>query len=247
MSPRADMNSRTWYPEGLEQIRGKSTSKPNRQQHLSDKTVADICESLIGAALMSKFTSASANTRQFDQAVKAVTTFVMDPNHDMVVWNDYFKALQLPKQIRTGQTSVAQNHLAEQVSAIHDYHFQNPLLLVSAFQHPSYPSAWSKLPSYQRLEFLGDAVLDFACAMHLYHLNKTNDEQWLTEHKMAMVSNRFLAALCVKIGFHKHLLHNDAVITSQVQNFVQLLASAESKANGSWDYWVDLTTAPKVS
>jgi len=240
---------RTWYPEGLRLVKGKSTSKPHLKQDLSDKTVADVCEALIGAALMSKFTSGSAIPSQFDQAVRAVTTFVMDPNHDMQAWSDYHKALVLPKQVMTGRTTAAQRQLASQVQSAYDYNFRNPLLLMSAFQHPSFPTSWSGLPSYQRMEFLGDAALDMAAVTYLcqHSQYRGHDEQWLTEHKMAMVSNRFLAALCVKIGFHKHLLHNMPALASRVQAFVEQLEVAQNQAeDDARDYWIDVKSAPKV-
>lgn len=240
---------RTWYPVGLRLIKGKAISKPHMKQDLSDKTVADVCEALIGAALMSKFTSGGADPRQFDQAVKAVTTFVMDSNHDMQAWSDYHKALVLPRQLVTGQTTAAQRQVAVQVQAFYDYNFKNPLLLMSAFQHPSFPTSWTGLPSYQRMEFLGDAALDMAAVTFLCQHSQyaEHDEQWLTEHKMAMVSNRFLATLCVKIGFHRHLLHNMPALAGRVQAFVEQLGVAQARAgDDARDYWIDVKSAPKV-
>ena len=37
------------------------------------------------------------------------------------------------------------------------------------------------------------------------------DPQWMTEHKTPMVSNQFLGAVSVKLGFHQHIRQNNAV------------------------------------
>lgn len=64
---------------------------------------------------------------------------------------------------------------------------------------------------------------------------------------MAMVSNKFLAAVAVKLGFHKHLRSNGAAIESQNREYVQDLEEVEKDANGACNYWTLTKTAPKVS
>ena len=63
---------------------------------------------------------------------------------------------------------------------------------------------------------------------------------------MAMVSNKFLAALCVKLEFHKHIRSNGAIIESQNREYVQDLQEVEMDAKGARDYWTLTKTAPKV-
>lgn len=62
-----------------------------------------------------------------------------------------------------------------------------------------------------------------------------------------MVSNKFLAAVAVKLGFHKHLRSNGAIIESQNREYVQDLEEVEQDANGARDYWTLTKTAPKVT
>lgn len=64
---------------------------------------------------------------------------------------------------------------------------------------------------------------------------------------MAMVSNKFLAAVAVKLGFHKHLRSNGAIIESQNREYVQDLEEVEKDSKGARDYWTLTKTAPKVS
>ena len=105
---------------------------------------------------------------------------------------------------------------------------------------------WEKIPHYQRLEFLGDSLLDMVFVMHLFYRYPNKDPQWLTEHKMPMVSNKFLGALCVKLNFHGHLRHNNAVLQHQIQEYVTGVQEAEIEADGSADYWTTVSEPPKV-
>ena len=47
------------------------------------------------------------------------------------------------------------------------YRFKNEQLIVTALTHPSYGGD-HHVPHYQRLEFLGDAVLELAISRHLF-------------------------------------------------------------------------------
>ena len=222
---------------------------------MGDKTVADVCEALIGAALLS-----TRETGDMDMAVKAVTVLVSNPDHDISTWSDYYPLYQKPRY-QLAQASAAQLDLATKIERTHDYHFKYPRLLQSAFIHPSLPVSWAdKIPSYQRLEFLGDALLDMACINFLFHRHPDEDPQWLTEHKvrlrsllvifhthksqMAMVSNKFLSALAAKLEFHRHIRVGGSIVEAQNREYVAELKELEG--DGSRDYWTSTNFAPKV-
>lgn len=172
---------RTWYPEGLKLLEGKGHKKTGKEvfkHHLGDKTIADVCEAVIGAALLSQ-----EGTANMDTAVKAVTSLVASPDHDVSRWDDYYQLYSKPTY-QLAQASASQLDLAAKVEQKHDYHFRYPRLLRSAFVHPSYPFSWEKVPCYQRLEFLGDSLLDMACINFLFNRYPERDPQWLTEHKV---------------------------------------------------------------
>ncbi|KAL9090003.1 MAG: hypothetical protein Q9165_005532 [Trypethelium subeluteriae] len=237
---------RLWYQEGLKLIRGKRLGKEGgRHEHsLGDKTVADICEALIGAAFLAHNKQNSWSPESWRDAVHAVTTFVSSEEHCQHIWEDYLAGYIRPKW-DGGNTSAAQLHLAQKVEREHPYHFRSPKILQVAFKHPSYPRAWLDLPSYQRLEFLGDSLLDMACVSHLFYRYPTKDEQWLTEHKMAMVSNRFFGALCIQLGFYRHLLAHHDTIKTQVSDYESDVKEAERLAAGAKDYWTAVKSPPK--
>ncbi len=212
--------------------------------NLGDKSIADVCEAFIGAAFMENHVSDEWKGHHWDAAVKAVKLFVNSKDHLMSEWSDYYAAYEKP-DYQVANTTSAINSTASQIEAQHPYHFKYPRLLRSAFTHPSYPFTFENIPNYQRLEFLGDSLLDMAFIMYLFYKYPEKDPQWLTEHKTPMVSNKFLGAVCVKLGWHTHIRQNTSILTSQIRDYVMELQEAEREANGAMDYWVTVSEPPK--
>jgi ribonuclease-3 len=84
--------------------------------------------------------------------------------------------------------------------------FQSPGLALRALTHSSFanenPAAEE---DYERLEFLGDAVLDYLAAFWLYHHFPELPEGDLTRLRSALVRTETLAALSRQIGLDKIL------------------------------------------
>ncbi|KAJ5312459.1 hypothetical protein N7508_003289 [Penicillium antarcticum] len=231
-----------WYPPGLVLEYGRDHAKfiESEGRHvLSEKTMADVCEALIGASLLS-----GGSDNRFDMSIKAVTLFANHSSHTAMRWEDYIKSYKLPSY-QISRPDAVDLDLARQIERL-GYNFKYPRLLRSAFMHPSVPSSWAQVPCYQRLEFLGDALFDLVCVEHLFHRFPTRDPQWLTEHKMAMVSNKFLGALAVKLNLHPSLQHASAPLLSQTTRYADALQIAESESNGEMDYWVSAPDSPKA-
>ncbi len=91
--------------------------------------------------------------------------------------------------------------------------FENKDLITQALVHRSYlnehPSF--KLGHNERLEFLGDAVLELVVTEHLY-LNYPNPEGELTNWRAALVNATMLAGIAADLGLEEHLLlsHGEA-------------------------------------
>lgn len=60
-------------------------------------------------------------------------------------------------------------------------------------------------PNYERLEFLGDAFLNFAVADELFRMQPEIPEGRLTEVRAGLVSRRPLAAIARELGLVQHL------------------------------------------
>ncbi|KAI1505214.1 RNase3 domain-containing protein [Biscogniauxia marginata] len=251
-------NRRLWYPDGLELLKGKKNTSNlgkkgiGKSQHsLADKSIADVCEALIGASYMTTYEQGD-----FDMAIQAVTKFVNHPNHTMMKYSDYYAGYSIPEW-QAAEATAVQHELVRQIEEKLGYKFNFPRLLRSAFMHPSYGTIYERIPNYQRLEFLGDALLDMVCVDYLYNRFPNSDPQWLTEHKMAMVSNQFLGCLCVSLGFQKHMLSMVSGLQREVTEYVVAITEAqkqaEDEAEGAGlerkdyarDFWVNEKRPPK--
>lgn len=85
--------------------------------------------------------------------------------------------------------------------------FKNKKLLEQAFVHRSYinENPGSKLKNNERLEFLGDAVLELAVTRYLFN-NYSNPEGELTCWRAALVNSKMLSEVAEKLGFNDFLL-----------------------------------------
>lgn len=63
---------------------------------------------------------------------------------------------------------------------------------------------------------------------------------------MAMVSNKFLGALAVKLGLHTHLKYFSAPLQSQITQYAEEIQTAEGESEGAVDYWTVTKDPPKV-
>ena len=91
-----------------------------------------------------------------------------------------------------------------------NYRFQDPELLRLALTHPSYahehPQIGGEEYHNQRLEFLGDAVLDFLVAAWLYRHYPDFSEGPLTRLRATLVRTKTLATLAHDLGLGEALL-----------------------------------------
>lgn len=83
-----------------------------------------------------------------------------------------------------------------------NYNFKNPELLRTALTHKSYAHQYG-VESYERLEFLGDAILGFIIAQELY-LNEKFPEGLSTRIRAALVCEDALAELAREININKY-------------------------------------------
>ena len=87
------------------------------------------------------------------------------------------------------------------------YKFRNGLLLAEALTHPSISLERKDYPfDNQRLEFLGDAVLQVAITEQLYRDFPDFSEGKLTKLRTRLVSRPALRSLAESLGLGKHLM-----------------------------------------
>lgn len=85
------------------------------------------------------------------------------------------------------------------------YVFTDAAWLSQALTHPSVDQKRSTNLAYERLEFLGDAVLELVVSRELFTRYPKADEGLLTKMRAGIVSRQNLALLCVKLGWMEHL------------------------------------------
>lgn len=113
------------------------------------------------------------------------------------------------------------------------YAFSNPGLLATALTHPSYSGEHADVDGYDRLEFLGDAVLGFIISARLFELYPNASEGELTRRKHHVVAGESLARIATNLGVARLLMlgrgadaAGDRVRVSVLENTLEALVGA---------------------
>lgn len=161
-------------------VGGGKTRKEVEQ--LSTKMLADVVESLIGAAYLHG---------GFDLGVSCAQLFGLGLD-----WHTLPECVEmaLSRVEHTDEMSTQLNDVERMLG----YTFRRKLLLVESLTHASYQYD-DRTVSYERMEFLGDALLDMVVADFLYRYpGKTYAPRDLHIHKSAVVNTHFLAYICLQ-------------------------------------------------
>ncbi|MCH5249349.1 MAG: ribonuclease III [Lachnospiraceae bacterium] len=88
------------------------------------------------------------------------------------------------------------------------YHFNDKLLLRQALTHSSFANEQkiNKYADYERLEFLGDAILELVSSEFLFHNNITMKEGELTKLRASIVCESALAYCARDFGLEEYIL-----------------------------------------
>ncbi|XP_065874496.1 endoribonuclease Dicer homolog 2-like isoform X2 [Euphorbia lathyris] len=129
------------------------------------------------------------------------------------------------------------------VESLLNYSFKDPSLLLEALTHGSYMIA--EIPRcYQRLEYLGDSVLDYLITVYLYEKYPGLSPGLLTDLRSASVNNDSYAICALRKGLHKHILHASQKLRKDIDNTVTDLESfSSSSSTFGWDLEISF---PKV-
>ncbi|TFY77295.1 hypothetical protein EWM64_g6716 [Hericium alpestre] len=207
---------------------------------LGDKAVADVAEAIIGAAYI---------TGGRETALKASKALcIAVPRIDR--WSDFGRrALAPPPEV----TAKLRPGTVEAVERIIGHKFKRPHILAQALTHASIQGY--EMTCYERLEFIGDAILDFMVIRHIFHRDTHLSPGALTLLKGAMVSNSALAAVCISSGLHEYLMFESHDLANSIQTYKQKLkakqaeeyAEAEQEGRAPGQYWMDVEPPKALS
>ncbi|XP_020525714.1 endoribonuclease Dicer homolog 4 isoform X2 [Amborella trichopoda] len=182
--------------------------KCSKSHHwLHRKTVADVVEAMIGAFLVEcGYKGASSFLRWIGIPVDSGFSHVSNAS------------------ISTKSNAVVPESF--DISGIESslgYRFRHKYLLVQAFVHPSYNKYSGGC--YQRLEFLGDAVLDYMITSYLYSAFPDLKPGQLTDLRSMMVNNNSFARIAVHRQFHLYLISDSKSLSEDVKKFATYVKS----------------------
>jgi len=111
-----------------------------------------------------------------------------------------------------------------------DYQIIHKNFFINALTHRSFLKSKAtngvKLASNERLEYLGDAVLDSVVAEYLYKNFPESDEGDLTKYRSVLVNQRFLAERAKVINLQKYLLAAPTALKSIEDGYDTILSDA---------------------
>eukprot|EP00898_Chlorokybus_atmophyticus_P001386 jgi/Chlat1/2248/Chrsp17S02786 len=204
---------RTWCAPGLgsSQLDDSSTG-----QTIPGKTLADAVEALIGAYLVEGGPSAA---RYF---MRWVGISVLDEDKESELLSELL-AKYPPK--------VSQSTCFMRLERAIGYTFKHGSLLEEAFTH----ATWSKARScYQRLEFLGDAVLDCCVMRWAFSAYGHFDPGMLSILRAQLTNNECFARIALapggdsSAGLQKFLLHASPTLTAAINEFAAVVERREA-------------------
>ncbi|KAF9438743.1 Dicer-like protein 1 [Entomortierella beljakovae] len=231
-------NRKSWRPIRFI-VDGKKWSE-SQSHELSNKTLADVVEATMGAAYL------SGGVKLGLKAAKALYV----PFDEFEGWDDFYSVYKQQSVTKAmaeerSRVTLAPQYLAgiAEMESVLGYVFKDKLLFFEALTHASYVQSTSVC--YQRLEFLGDAILDFQVVRYYYEKYYDAPPGAMTIIKDASVNNFILGAMSIKWGLYKYANHTSASLTDSIRTAVAAVEKKKNTIGLKGEYWNDIAM-PKV-
>ncbi len=124
-----------------------------------------------------------------------------------------------------------------------NYSFKDKQLIIEALTHKSYKKPYNN----ERLEFLGDAVLDLIVGEYLYKLFPTSDEGTLSKIRASLVNEGGFARLAKEIDLGSYLFLSMAEENNKGRSKNSLLSNAFEALTGAIYLEAGLDKAREIS
>ncbi|KAE8682671.1 Dicer-like protein 4 [Hibiscus syriacus] len=184
----------------------------SRNHHwLHKKTIADVVEALVGAFIVDRgFQAATAFLRWIGIRVDFQGSQINS------ICSASKRFMPLSSQVDT-----------EALENLLGYQFLHKGLLLQAVVHPSYNRHGGGC--FQRLEFLGDAVLDYLITSYLFSLYPKLKPGQLTDLRSVSVNNKSFANVAVERCLHKFLISESSPLNDAIEKYVSFFTSSPNR------------------
>ena len=147
------------------------------------------------------------------------------------IWQKLFNHKQKEEKSRQDFQQIPENYQKinlKKFEKISGYKIKNPLYFYQAFTHRSYLQYIDKTDvlSNERLEFLGDSILNLVVAEYLYYNYSNADEGDLTKMRSRLVNRNALATYARNINLWDFLLLSTSASQTSGQGSETIMADA---------------------
>lgn len=184
-----------WRPTYNHEVLGNQLPK---SRDMSTKTLADVVEALLGASYLD---------RGPEKALKCLEIFLPE-----VPWSTASRASEILYPVY--ELKIPSSSHLSQVEQLIGYEFNLKALLVESLTHASHIGP-NVSASYQRLEFLGDSVLDNIVTTTAFAHEPPIATQDLHLIRTALVNGNFLGYICL---IHSISLHRADPVADDPEN-----------------------------
>uniref|UniRef100_A0A914HEZ6 Helicase ATP-binding domain-containing protein n=1 Tax=Globodera rostochiensis TaxID=31243 RepID=A0A914HEZ6_GLORO len=202
------------------------------QQWISDKSIADAVEALIGAHLIQLGQEAVLKFMNWLGVRVLTKRFCVQPQ-------------PLDTHSRKSLLLLYNKFDFSKVEDTIGYKFADKGFLIQAFTHASYFNN-RVTGCYQRLEFLGDAILDYMITRFLFEHRKQYSPGVLTDLRSALVNNTIFASLAVKYNFHKHFIMLCPPLFQMIEKFVNFCKQKDFLHCANFDDEIFMITEDEI-
>ncbi|KRZ27865.1 Endoribonuclease Dicer, partial [Trichinella pseudospiralis] len=205
----------------------KVCSLNRTHQVIYDKSIADCVEALIGCYLL------EAGMRP---AIKLLKWFGIEIDDNLMNFSSSSSSFCSESCVLIGpEEKIHSIWTAYDLSSFEakiGYRFTNKAYLIQALTHSSYNEVETPVTdSYERLEFLGDAILDYLISRHLYSSKRIRSPGLLSDLRSALVNNVFFASMAVLNHFQKYFLFFNAELLTVNERFVMAMRGLKGTVN----------------
>ncbi|KAI9205330.1 ribonuclease III domain-containing protein [Polychytrium aggregatum] len=218
-----------------QQLSRKLWSPPSNSSYikLTEDMTADVVEALIGSQCAYDLDAAAALAVRLYGSIGSAKYLP-----SLRAYSDLWRSQSQQSDQESGTITPDQQRKISRLEQLVRYRFKHPSLPLEALTHGSarsVPGGAYSGNSYQRLEFLGDAVLNFVVTRYAYSLDPALAPGQITDLRSELVGNSLLACVSVSLGIHTMLDH--VGLEKTIDPFEQYVRQQQREGPTNHGFW----------